>query len=138
MTTSTLPPAPGGLQTYWLERGPATRDAIQRARAFPPPDQLAPGKARDAVAKALSLLGRFERHDRAVRDCLSQRPAVWERANAELEAAVDQAIAACEGDLRATIRGLVIANNFLETEVSELMKAVSHAYTRGRFHTYSG
>jgi hypothetical protein len=56
----------------------------------------------------------------------------------ELEAAVDEAIAACEGDLRATIRALVIANNFLESEVSELMKAVSHAYTRGRFHTYSG
>ena len=51
----------------------------------------------------------------------------------ELEAAVDQAIAACEGDLRATIRALVIANDFLESEVSELMKAVSHAYARGRF-----
>jgi hypothetical protein len=56
----------------------------------------------------------------------------------ELEAAVDQAITACDGDLRATIRALVIANNFLESEVSELMKAVSHAYTRGRFHSYSG
>ena len=56
----------------------------------------------------------------------------------ELEAAVDEAIAACEGDLRATIRALVIANNFLESEVSALMTAVSHAYTRGRFHTYSG
>lgn len=56
----------------------------------------------------------------------------------ELDAAVDQAIAACDGDLRATIRALVVANNFLESEVGELMKAVSHAYTRGRFHTYSG
>lgn len=55
-----------------------------------------------------------------------------------LEAAVNDAIAACDGDLRATIRALVIANNFLESEVSELMKAVSHAYARGRFHTYSG
>jgi hypothetical protein len=26
----------------------------------------------------------------------------------------------------------------LESEVSELMKAISHAYVRGRFHTYSG
>jgi hypothetical protein len=58
--------------------------------------------------------------------------------DSELEAAVDQAIAACDGDLRATIRALIIANNFLESEVSELMKAVSHAYTRGRFQTYSG
>ncbi len=56
----------------------------------------------------------------------------------ELEAAVDGAIAACGGDLRATIRALVVANNFLESEVGELMKAVSHAYARGRFQTYSG
>ena len=58
--------------------------------------------------------------------------------DSELEAAVDEAIAACDGDLRATIRALIVTNNFLECEVSELMKAVSHAYTRGRFHTYSG
>jgi hypothetical protein len=56
----------------------------------------------------------------------------------DLEAAVDQAIAACDGDLRAAIRALIVANSFLESEVGELMKAVSHAYARGRFHTYSG
>jgi len=55
-----------------------------------------------------------------------------------LEADVDQAIAVCDGDMRATIRALIAANNYLETEVTELMKAVSHAYVRGRFHTYSG
>jgi hypothetical protein len=55
-----------------------------------------------------------------------------------LEAAVNQAITACGGDMRATIRALTIANDYLESEVSELMKAVSHAYARGRFHTYSG
>ena len=55
-----------------------------------------------------------------------------------LEAAVDQAIAACDGDLRATIRALIVANDYLETEVAELMKAVSRAYVRGRFKTYSG
>ncbi|MGJ5201453.1 MULTISPECIES: hypothetical protein [unclassified Bradyrhizobium] len=55
-----------------------------------------------------------------------------------LEAAVDEAIAACEGDPRAAIRALIVANDFLETEVGELMKAVSHAYARGRFHSYSG
>ena len=55
----------------------------------------------------------------------------------DLKATVDQAIAACDGDMRATIRALILANN-LESEVSELMKAVSHAYVRGRFHTYSG
>ena len=56
----------------------------------------------------------------------------------ELEPEVDQAIATCDGDLRATIRALIIANKYLECEVSELMKAVSHAYVRGRFNTYSG
>lgn len=55
-----------------------------------------------------------------------------------LEAAVDQAISACGGDMRATIRALIVANEFLESEVSELMKAVSKAYARGRFRTYSG
>ena len=55
-----------------------------------------------------------------------------------LETAVDQAISACGGDMRATIRALVVANEYLESEVGELMKAVSHAYARGRFHSYSG
>lgn len=58
--------------------------------------------------------------------------------DAGLEAAVDQAIVACGGDLRATIRALIVANDYLEKEVGELMKAVSHAYARGRFQTYSG
>ena len=55
-----------------------------------------------------------------------------------LEAAVDQAIAACGGDMRDAIRALIVANDFLESEVSELMKAVSQAYARGRFQSYSG
>jgi hypothetical protein len=56
----------------------------------------------------------------------------------ELEAAVDQAIAVCDGDMRSAIRALIVANEYLESEVNELMKAVSHAYVRGRFQTYSG
>jgi hypothetical protein len=56
----------------------------------------------------------------------------------ELETAIDQAIVACGGDMRSAIRALIVANEFLESEVGELMKAVSHAYVRGRFHTYSG
>ena len=55
-----------------------------------------------------------------------------------LEAAVDQAIAVCGGDQRATVRALIVANNLLESEIAELKKAVSHAYTRGRFRTYTG
>jgi hypothetical protein len=58
--------------------------------------------------------------------------------NSDLEAAVDQAISACGGDVRAAIRALIVANDYLESEVGELMKAVSHAYVRGRFQTYSG
>jgi hypothetical protein len=52
-----------------------------------------------------------------------------------LEIAVAQAIAACDRDLRATIRALIVANAFLE-------KQVSHGYQRdvnhGRFNCYSG
>ncbi len=55
-----------------------------------------------------------------------------------LEAAVDRAIAACGGDTRAAVRALIVANNFLESEMGELKKAVSHAYARGRFRTYTG
>jgi len=65
-------------------------------------------------------------------------PQIASLEDGELEAAVDEAIAACGGDPRAAIRALIVANNFLESEVSELMKAVSHAYTRGRFQAYSG
>jgi hypothetical protein len=56
----------------------------------------------------------------------------------ELEAAVDQAIAASGGDMRSTIRALIVANDYLEAEVCDLMAAVSHAFVRGRFRTYSG
>lgn len=69
---------------------------------------------------------------------MAAKPQTDGLAEGDLEAAVEEAIAACDGDLRATIRSLIVANNFLECEVGELMKAVSHAYTRGRFHTYSG
>jgi hypothetical protein len=55
-----------------------------------------------------------------------------------LEAATDQAIAACGGNARDAVRALIVANEFLESEVCELMQAVSHAYTRGRFKTYTG
>ena len=56
----------------------------------------------------------------------------------DLDIAIDQAIAACDGDLRATIGALIVANNFLESEVGQLKKAVSRAFLRGRFETYTG
>ena len=55
-----------------------------------------------------------------------------------MEAAVDQAIAVCDGDPRAAVRALIVANSLLESEIADLKKAVSHAYTRGRFRTYAG
>jgi hypothetical protein len=55
-----------------------------------------------------------------------------------LEAAADQAIAARGGDVRDALKALIVANEFLESEVCELMQAVSHAYRRGRFKPYSG
>jgi hypothetical protein len=69
---------------------------------------------------------------------MSSEPHLREEDASELDAAIDQAIAACEGDLRATIGALIVANSFLETEVEELKKAVSHAFVRGRFGTYTG
>ena len=69
---------------------------------------------------------------------MSSDPQPTPKEDDELEAAVDQAIAACDGDMRAAIRALIVANDYLETEVGELMKAVSRAYVRGRFRTYSG
>jgi hypothetical protein len=56
----------------------------------------------------------------------------------DLETAVDQAISACGGDMKATIRALIVTNEYLESEAAELMKAVSRAYARGRFSSYSG
>ena len=51
-----------------------------------------------------------------------------------LEAATDPAIAACAGDMRSAIRALILANEFLEHQVEELMMAVSKGYSRGKHH----
>ena len=55
-----------------------------------------------------------------------------------LEVATDEAIAACGGNARDAVKALIVANEFLESEVCDLMQAVSHAYARGRFKTYTG
>lgn len=41
------------------------------------------------------------------------------------EQACDQAIAMCDGNLRSTIKALIMANEYLETELQELQAAVS-------------
>jgi hypothetical protein len=55
-----------------------------------------------------------------------------------LEVATDEAITACGGDARDAVKALIVANEYLESEICELMQAVSHAYARGRFKTYTG
>jgi hypothetical protein len=59
--------------------------------------------------------------------------------NDRLDAAADEAIAACDGDMRSAIRALILANEYLEYE---LQTKVSAGYLRGvrhgRFDTFSG
>ena len=50
----------------------------------------------------------------------------------QLEAAADQAIAACDGDAREAIKALIVANHFLETELEKLHAAVFTGYARGK------
>ena len=45
--------------------------------------------------------------------------------NSHYEAACDQAIAMCDGNLRSTIKALIMANEYLEAELLELQAAVS-------------
>jgi hypothetical protein len=47
----------------------------------------------------------------------------------ELEAAADQAIAACGGDAREAVKALIVANRFLETDLEKVRAAVSLGYT---------
>jgi hypothetical protein len=52
-----------------------------------------------------------------------------------LEAVTDHAIAACGGDAREAVKALIVANEFLEAQISQgYMRGVKH----GRFRTYSG
>ena len=41
------------------------------------------------------------------------------------EKACDQAIAMCDGNLRSTIKALIMANEYLEAELAELQAAVA-------------
>ena len=45
--------------------------------------------------------------------------------NSHYEQACDQAIAMCDGNLRSTIKALIMANEFLEAELMELQAAIS-------------
>jgi hypothetical protein len=51
----------------------------------------------------------------------------------QLDAAADQAIAACGGDAREAVKALIVANEFLEAQISQgYVRGVKH----GRFNTY--
>jgi hypothetical protein len=50
---------------------------------------------------------------------------------AALEGEVEEAIAICDGDVRAALRAALVANSFLTAEVERLTHAVSFGFTRG-------
>ena len=45
--------------------------------------------------------------------------------NSRYEQACDQAIAMCNGNLRSTIKALIMANEYLEAELEELQTAIA-------------
>jgi hypothetical protein len=48
----------------------------------------------------------------------------------DVEAAADQAIQACDGDLRAAVKSLIVANNYLTMELERTWQLVSPGYSR--------
>ena len=48
----------------------------------------------------------------------------------DVEAAADQAIQACGGDLRAAVKSLIVANNYLTMELERTWHLVSPGYSR--------
>ena len=55
-----------------------------------------------------------------------------------LEAAVNEAISICDGDIRAAFRASLVANTFLTAEVERLSNAVSFGFTRGKISPARG
>jgi hypothetical protein len=49
-----------------------------------------------------------------------------------LELATNRVIAACDGDVRAAVRALIIAKGLLEAELNDVYAATSKGYARGR------
>ena len=45
--------------------------------------------------------------------------------NSHYEQACDQAIAMCDGNLRSTIKALIMANEYLEAELQDMQEAMS-------------
>jgi hypothetical protein len=70
-----------------------------------------------------------EKHSSLRRELSQAQPTIG---HGEFEAAADQAIAACSGDARKAVKALIVANQFLETELEKLRAAVSVGYARGK------
>ncbi|MGY3695039.1 hypothetical protein ACVIGA_005119 [Bradyrhizobium sp. USDA 3240] len=49
-----------------------------------------------------------------------------------LDVATDQVIAACDGDVRAAVRALIVAKGLLEAELKDVYATTSKGYARGR------
>jgi hypothetical protein len=49
-----------------------------------------------------------------------------------LEMAAEKVIAACDGDVHAAVRALIVAKGLLEAELNEVYAASSKGYARGR------
>lgn len=52
--------------------------------------------------------------------------------SAALDEAVVLAIAACDGDMHATIRALLVSNSYLHDQVERLRSLISPGFARGR------
>jgi hypothetical protein len=51
----------------------------------------------------------------------------------DIETAADQAIAGCGGDAREAVKALIVANGFLEAQISELRASMSAGFSRRRY-----
>src|SRR5258706_23881 len=74
-------------------------------------------------------MGTSQAHSQGAEINVSENSAPNPQSDADqLDSAADQAIAACGGNAREAVKALIVANEYLESEVCELMQAVSHAY----------
>jgi hypothetical protein len=58
--------------------------------------------------------------------------------NDRYEQACNQAVAMCDGNLRSTIKALIMANEYLEAELMELQSAISSDRARQGFPMEKG
>jgi hypothetical protein len=51
------------------------------------------------------------------------------------EAAIDEIVASCNGDLRGAVRALLLVNEHLEAELAQLYAAATHSSMTERRHS---